>query len=82
MARHGSGEKDPRRWPWLDHAYLDHIDLDQLIEQSLDGDNCVVTTLFKEQFVTLMGGQVAIPGVHVARTPLDPQLGRDAFHGQ
>ena len=45
MARHGSGEEDPRRWPWLEHAYLDDIDLHQLIEQSLDGDNCVVTAL-------------------------------------
>src|SRR6478609_7586701 len=82
MARDGSREKYPRRWLWLEHAYLNDVDLHQLIEQSLDGDKGVVTALFKEQFVTLMGRQVTVPRVHVARTPLNSQLVRNVFHRQ
>jgi hypothetical protein len=66
----------------LDHPNLDDIYLGESLEHPPNGDKSVVATLFKEQFVTSIGGQVAIPGVHIARAPLDLQLRGNACHAQ
>lgn len=63
------------RLPGGEDANVDHVQLGQGREESMDRGIGIPCGLVAEEVRPAVGGEAKVPGMEVARAPLDPQLG-------